>query len=440
MKKLLLLFLLPVFMFASIGKITALTGEVKIKRDSGMIMAVSGTEIKKNDFISTSKDGKVQIIFSDKTVFTIGKNSTLDIADYLYDESKPKKNKAKFNVLKGAFSSITGRIGKLNKSKFKLKTKSASIGIRGTALAVSQEVAMCTDGAISVEKNGISVRVEAGQKTFYGSDTPGAPTKIKPGDVESLELNIQNKKSDSALKDKEEQKTNGIAATPKANANSEIEDTQTDIIADGVTLDGRSISSSGSNELVTVKGVQTEKGFMLDPNSGLQMVDDDGKNIKYTDDSTITWGHWADDPSKKWVAGEQTDVKVLDDMRNNTEKTVSASYNGKVMGTVNGTDDIKMDSTNKLQVNVNLGAGTNSVDSTMQFQTNSGSSWNAQFAGTTSGNSFSAGATGGQSDGTNLTAGGMDGNFYGDNAQAVGGTWELQDGTNKATGAFKASQ
>ena len=99
-------------------------------------------------------------------------------------------------------------------------------------------------------------------------------------------------------------------------------------------------------------------------------------------------GHWADDPSKKWVAGEATDVKVLDEMRDNTEQTVNAEYTGKVMGSVDGTDDIKMDNTNQVQMNFELGAGKNNMDGSIDFETKSGQEWNSEFSGTTSGKYF----------------------------------------------------
>ncbi len=188
MKKYILLLLLPIIAFANIGQITAIKGDINIKRDSQIIVAKLGFNLKKNDFISTKKNSKAQIVFLDKTIFTIGQNSTLDIAEYLYDEKQPSKNKAQFNVLKGAFSSITGRIGKLNKSKFKLKTKSASIGIRGTIVKADQEVVMCTQGAISVTTpNGKTVYVKAGEKTDVSSGTPTPPAVIKKGDIKAID-------------------------------------------------------------------------------------------------------------------------------------------------------------------------------------------------------------------------------------------------------------
>jgi len=469
MKKFLILMVLPILAFANVGKITVLKGDVQIKRSGEQITAKSGTTLEKNDFISTDKEGKVQIVFTDNTIFTIGKNSTLDIADYLYDESQPNKNTAKFNVLKGAFSSITGRIGKLNKSKFKLKTKSASIGIRGTIVKANQETIMCTEGAITVTTlSGDTVRVEAGYKTDVSTGTPSAPEAIQEGEAESLGVESEETVATDATQDST---TNDQQATTEEDEKATAEPQETDTITQAadsqdstadsiaediasgattstiqntetITYEGRTIDSSGKAQAVSINAANVGDDFQLSEEDLVKqgMIVDDGV------DETISWGHWESDPSKKWVAGQTTDVKVLDDMRNNEDTTVKATYNGQVMGTVNGTDDIKMDSTNKVQMNLELGGGKNSMDGSIDFQTQSGQEWETEFTGTTSGNAFSSNEmTVNAGDETAVStseapSSAIDGQFYGDNAEAVGGTFNLNTESNKATGVFKATK
>lgn len=54
---------------------------------------------------------------------TIGKESVLNIEEYVFDESKTDNSATELNFVKGAFHTITGQIGKINPSKFKLKNK-----------------------------------------------------------------------------------------------------------------------------------------------------------------------------------------------------------------------------------------------------------------------------------------------------------------------------
>ena len=478
MKKYLLLLVLPILMYANVGKITVLKGDVKIQRVDKTIQAKSGSTLEKNDFIKTSKDGKVQIVFTDKTVFTIGKNSTLDIADYLYDESQPKKNKAKFNVLKGAFSSITGRIGKLNKSKFKLRTKSASIGIRGTIIKANQEVIMCTEGAISVTTlNGITVRVDAGQKTNVATGTPTAPEAIKVGDAEKLgtgddveqevkaeeEAKVEAKEEDKE-EDKEEEATAEEATAEEAKdetSTSQVSDVQSDVTSESIskdaekvaadalkdlTLKGKTISTDGTVQDIQID-IRNASGDIALENEEITITDNQGNAATSTADDTVTWGHWVEDTTKKWVAGKVSDVKVLDDMRNNPTQTTEVEYTGQSMGTVNETDNIKINGSNEVKINFELGGGKNIADGSIKFDTESGQSWNTNFEGTTSETTFSSNAVSGHGAGYAIDSdkSAVKGTVYGNEAQSVGGAFNLQttdDGIikDKATGVFKATK
>jgi hypothetical protein len=185
MKKVIfLLFILTNFLFASVGQITALKGEIKITRDSKTILAKLGEKLEKSDVINSSKASKAQITLDDNTIITIGQNSTLNIFDYAFDETQPKEAKANLGFMRGSFKSITGKIGKINKERFKLKTKSASIGIRGTTIIGNQRMIAVTDGAISVTSNGVTVNV--GKQEFTQTPQGAAPTPPEPLTPETL--------------------------------------------------------------------------------------------------------------------------------------------------------------------------------------------------------------------------------------------------------------
>ena len=151
MKYLLLFLLFLSSSFANIAKVSAVVGDARIERANENIVVKIGVSLLEKDIIHTTKNAKVQLIFKDDTIVTLGKNSALNIETYLYDIKNPKNSKTNLNFFKGAFKTITGKIGKINREKFKLKTKSASIGIRGTIILGNQEVIACTQGGISVE-------------------------------------------------------------------------------------------------------------------------------------------------------------------------------------------------------------------------------------------------------------------------------------------------
>ena len=167
-KVILSLILVSSFVLAnSVGTITALKGSATIVRDDSNIEATVGAKLNEKDTITTKAKSKIQIIFNDETIITIGQNSNFSIYEYLFEENKAPK--AKFGLLTGAIRTITGKIGKIAPDKFSVETKTALIGIRGTDFTILAREdggirAYCTFGAISVSVNGKIVIVEQG---FY---------------------------------------------------------------------------------------------------------------------------------------------------------------------------------------------------------------------------------------------------------------------------------
>jgi hypothetical protein len=130
-----LLFILNISLYASaVGTITALSGSASILREGKSIDATLGAKLQQKDSIKTSDATKVQVIFSDETIISIGKNSNFSINEFLFEEGDAPS--AKFGLLSGAMRTITGKIGKVAPDKFSVKTKTATIGIRGTNFSI----------------------------------------------------------------------------------------------------------------------------------------------------------------------------------------------------------------------------------------------------------------------------------------------------------------
>jgi hypothetical protein len=176
----LIILLLGLSLYAkNIATITALNGSAVIVRDGSNVEATLGAKLQEKDNIKTQEDSKVQIIFEDETIITIGKNSDFSIKEYVFDNVK--KPVARFAMLKGAMRTITGKIGKVAPDKFSVKTKTATIGIRGTnftviAMADGSQRVFCTFGAISVKVNGAEMLVREG---FFATVDAGKKVKVK---------------------------------------------------------------------------------------------------------------------------------------------------------------------------------------------------------------------------------------------------------------------
>lgn len=138
---------------SAVAKITALSGQATLARGSNSLTAALGAALETKDTIITAKDSKAQLTFSDNTIVTVGKQSKFSVDDYL-DDNTPNSN-AKFNMISGTIRAMSGKIGKIAPEKFTVKTKTATIGIRGTdfivnVLPTGELATLCMQGSILV--------------------------------------------------------------------------------------------------------------------------------------------------------------------------------------------------------------------------------------------------------------------------------------------------
>lgn len=117
--------------------IIMITGNAMIiETNNSAVPAKIGSIVKLNQRINTDKNSRLEIKFSDGTTVAMGENSSLILDEYVFDEAKPEKNTFSVKSLDGISRTISGQIVKLNPNRFKIKTRMATIGIRGCEVAV----------------------------------------------------------------------------------------------------------------------------------------------------------------------------------------------------------------------------------------------------------------------------------------------------------------
>ena len=87
-----------------------------------------GTNVVANERLVTSKSGRAQLIFKDRSSLVVAPNSNLVLDEYVYDP-KTKAGKVVFSTTKGFFRFVGGVISKKNKVEF--RTPLATIALRG---------------------------------------------------------------------------------------------------------------------------------------------------------------------------------------------------------------------------------------------------------------------------------------------------------------------
>ena len=227
------------------------------------------SKIFSGDIIKTGPKGSVQLRFVDKALMTIKASSEMDISSYLYNQPGDTSNKeqALMKLVKGGFRTISGQIGKGEKSAYKVDTPAASIGIRGTNYEVQQEasgayVMAVYSGGISVENESGTIELGLGSEfnfTRVSSDSPPEGLLAAP---ESLSVNAATDDTSEEEKEEVAQTSEGDTeeqATEEGDSEEDSSDESGTVVAVNSDEDSSSDSSADSatvSEVVSV--IQTE--------------------------------------------------------------------------------------------------------------------------------------------------------------------------------------
>jgi len=119
----------------SIGRVKTLEGAASVVRGGVPLPLALGDPIDLMDEVHTGPDGSLGITFDDETLLSLGPDSVMVIDDMVY---APASGDARFSasLLGGSLSYVSGGIAKLRPENVTLSTPTATIGIRGTALAI----------------------------------------------------------------------------------------------------------------------------------------------------------------------------------------------------------------------------------------------------------------------------------------------------------------
>ncbi|MDD4872578.1 MAG: FecR domain-containing protein [Kiritimatiellae bacterium] len=119
-----------------VGTIVSFTGKATAVSQNGESRNLAlKSPVFLNDRIKTDEASSLQIMFLDDSLLSQGEKSEMTIDEYVYNPAVKKDNKCTFKLATGVFRVVTARITTLNPDRFKVKTRLATIGIRGCELA-----------------------------------------------------------------------------------------------------------------------------------------------------------------------------------------------------------------------------------------------------------------------------------------------------------------
>jgi len=471
MKFFIYMILLTSTIYASVAQISSLKGHCVVEREGSEINAKVGLKLEEKDFIKTYKNAKVQIIFNDETIITVGRLSTFSIEDYIYDESNLKKSKVNFSFLKGSFKSVTGAIGKIAPDKFKVRTKTATIGIRGTTIVGNQRRVACTYGRISITSHGVTVMVPAGMYSETPPNaSPSSPAPYTPGDIgsddveadgladdtsdevtdtqddgedpgEATDTQDDGQDSDEGINGSSDDTSGGDGSgfdeetfddSDYSDSTETLNQVESDLdddirVSDEEKLDG---DSSGDLDVQSLSDIQSPAIVSNLDTTEIDTTDLTKESI-YGDDY-LDYGYWKDEDIRVAVygCGVITSSDYVDQMIQNGG---TASYSGHLSSIVTKMDDIKVSSSG--DVNIDFDFSHQTFDGNINV-TEGG--FKADISGDVHRYGFdSTSVTKASGSTANITDGSLNGKFYGDQAQDAGGKFNLNsDNKGSVQGVF----
>lgn len=189
-----------------VGSVIALRGDVKAENASGDSRKLSlKSPIYREDTIKTGKRGRSQIMFTDNTIVSLGRNSEMQIAEYEFNPEE-KTGKMKTKVTEGVFRIMGGSITKVAPEKFTTETPAATIGIRGSMYAgkvTGDQLSVVFQGGKSIYVSNaagiVNISIPGfGTHVKAPDQAPLRPEKFTPDDI--AHINNDSAKNDDGSK------------------------------------------------------------------------------------------------------------------------------------------------------------------------------------------------------------------------------------------------
>lgn len=115
------------------GRVQFVHGKVQLTTAAGVTHAIKkGEAVNEGDTLLSSPSASAQIRMEDGGMVAMRPDTRLKIDRFSFDGEQDGTERSFFSLFKGGFRAITGKIGKKNKSNYRIITPATTIGIRGT--------------------------------------------------------------------------------------------------------------------------------------------------------------------------------------------------------------------------------------------------------------------------------------------------------------------
>lgn len=175
------------------AQIAEMIGRVEAHAGESVRVLRFGDAVFEGDRIRTSAGAKAKLLFSDRSVITVGPSTDLLISRSLYRLGNEPQRESLFEVGKGYVRALASRWSFGTASRFEIRTPAAVAGVRGTEFIVAVDEAGKTEvhvieGAVEVlnvrDRQNRAVQLAAGQFSQIAVDR--LPSAARPSVLERL--------------------------------------------------------------------------------------------------------------------------------------------------------------------------------------------------------------------------------------------------------------
>jgi hypothetical protein len=321
---LLALLLAPAIAQAAAGEVLFALGRVEIQRGTQVLPAARGAAVEAGDVISTGPTGLAQVRMQDGALLSLRYGSSMKVEEYqapapvaaapaagVPATSAPARGgRSVLRLLRGAFRTVTGLIGRDSSDTYSVITPVATIGIRGTdysAAYCSGDCGTTPDGLyLGVSDGRIEVGNDAGTLALgndqYGyvkdSATPPGRELVPPDVLDTPTPPEGDGEEDDS--DDAQAADGGLRDDSRDASVYETGQTQPDSVGEARAVSGRYAFSSGSfkdvdlatvyidgrGELIGFSGSATRSGAAADIGTAANF--DTGAHAA----TGLRWGRW----------------------------------------------------------------------------------------------------------------------------------------------------
>jgi len=167
------------------GRIAFAKGNVVAHAASGRARSLkTGYPLFNGERVVTGGDAYAVLVFRDASRVTVLPNSEFLVERFEYVADAPEQGRSFFRLVRGGLRAVTGAIGKARRSRYRMGTPVATIGIRGSAYdAVCQGTCINPGGPPDPSGDGLFVEVTDGGVDFDGTNPSAAGDIVVINDV-----------------------------------------------------------------------------------------------------------------------------------------------------------------------------------------------------------------------------------------------------------------